>query len=106
MSRSRKALWSSGISRIALCYFVLVFFVLSALQLPRFSYVCSICTCLVLSVSSSSSCLGWAAACDYGTPWTFLLPFFFVVVYDIIKSYAKKIHMRTIGHDLLKVNMS
>ena len=20
-------------------------------------------------------CLGWAAACDCGTPWTFLLPF-------------------------------
>ena len=31
-----------------------------------------------LSVSSSSLCLGWAAACDCdcGTPVTFLLPFF------------------------------
>ena len=31
--------------------------------------------CLVLSVSSSSSslCLGRAAACDCGIPWTFLL---------------------------------
>ena len=28
-----------------------------------------------MSVSSFSSCLGWAAACDCGTPWTFLLPF-------------------------------
>ena len=27
------------------------------------------------SVSSSSSFLGSAAACDYGTPWTFLLAF-------------------------------
>ena len=36
-----------------------------------FSYVCSICACLVLS---SSSCLGWATACDCDTPWIFLLP--------------------------------
>ena len=35
----------------------------------------SICACLVLSVSSSSSCLGRAAVCNCGTPWTFLLPF-------------------------------
>ena len=28
---------------------------------------------MVLFVSSSSSCLGWAAACDCGTPWAFLL---------------------------------
>ena len=31
-------------------------------------YVCSICACLVLSVSSSSSCFGRAAVCDCGTP--------------------------------------
>ena len=31
--------------------------------------------CLVLSVSSLSWCLGWAAVCDWGSPWTFLLPF-------------------------------
>ena len=29
----------------------------------------------VLSVSSSFWCLGRPAACDCGTPWTFLLPF-------------------------------
>ena len=29
-----------------------------------------------LSVSSSFWCLGRAAVCDYGTPWTFLIPFF------------------------------
>ena len=40
-----------------------------------FSYVSSICACLDLSVSSSSWCLGRAAVCDCGTPWTFLLPF-------------------------------
>ena len=32
--------------------------------------------CLVLSVSASSWCVGRAAVCDFGTPWTFLLPFF------------------------------
>ena len=40
------------------------------------------CACFVLSVSSSSSCLGWAAACDCCTPLTFLLPFF-VLLYHI-----------------------
>ena len=39
-----------------------------------FSYVRSICACLVLSVSSSSLYLGRAAVCVCGTPWTFLLP--------------------------------
>ena len=39
-------------------------------------YVCSICACLVLFVFSSSWCLGRAAACDCGTPWTSLLHFF------------------------------
>ena len=34
-----------------------------------------------LSVSSSSWCLGRAAVCDYGTPWTFHLPFFFFFFY-------------------------
>ena len=38
------------------------YFLYRLLQLFRFSYVCSICACLVFSVSSSSSCLGWAAA--------------------------------------------
>ena len=67
-----------------LCLLFLCFSVLFALRLPRFrkrelilvlSYVCSICACLGFSVSSSSWCLGWAAVCDCGTPWTFLLPF-------------------------------
>ena len=40
-----------------------------------FSYVCSVCAYLDLSVSSSSWDLGRAAVCDCGTPWTFLLPF-------------------------------
>ena len=44
--------------------------------LSAFSYVCSDCACLDLSVSSSSYGLGRAAVCDCGTPWTFLLPLF------------------------------
>ena len=31
-----------------------------------------------LSVSSNSWCLGRATVCDCGTPWTFLLPLFFI----------------------------
>ena len=45
-------------------------------NLSVFLYVCSICACMVMSVASSSCCLGRAVVCDCGTPWTFLLPFF------------------------------
>ena len=45
-------------------------------NLSAFLYVCSICACLDMSVSSSSWGLGRAAVCDCGTPWTFLVPFF------------------------------
>ena len=64
----------------------LCFSVLLVLGLPRLgkrelilvlSYVCSVCACLGLSVSSSSLGLGRAAVCDCGTPWAFLLYSFF-----------------------------
>ena len=77
---------------LALCYF-LVFSVLLALRLPRlwerelilvvfvclfdlrlFCFVCF----LFLLVS------GKAVACDCGTPWTFLLPFYRFVVRCLI----------------------
>ena len=70
---------------LTLCHFVLVFFspfsiAITSLGEERANlsafYVCSICACLVLSVSSSSWCLGMAAVCECGTPWAFLLPFF------------------------------
>ena len=63
---------------LTLCYFVLVITSLGEerANLRAFLYVCSICACLVLSVSSSSWCLGRAAVCLSCTPWTFLLPFF------------------------------
>ena len=71
---------------LTLCYFVLVFFspfsiAITSLgeeraNLKCFSYICLICACLVLSLSSSSWLLGRAAVCDCGTPWTFLLPLF------------------------------
>ena len=63
----------------------LCFSVLLVLRLPRLGkrelilvlFVrLLVCACLDLSVSSSSWCLGRAAVCDGGTPWTFLLPFF------------------------------
>ena len=70
---------------LALCYFVLVFFSPFSIAVTWLGeerelilvlfVVCSIYACLVLSVSSSSWCLGRAAVCDCGTPWTFLLPF-------------------------------
>ena len=61
----------------------LCFSVLLVLRLPRLGkrelilvlFVCLVCACLDLTVSSSSWGLGRAAVCDCGTPWTFLLPF-------------------------------
>ena len=76
---------------LALCYFVFVFFsrfsiAVNSLGDERasrcFSYGGSICACLVLSVSFSSWCLGRAAVCDCGTPWTFLLPVFLNLLID------------------------
>ena len=71
---------------LTLCYFVFVFFsplsiVMTSLgeeraNISAFRTFVLICACLVLLVSSSFWCLGRAAVCDCGTPWTFLLPFF------------------------------
>ena len=55
-----------------LCFSVLL--VLGKRELILVLFV-RICACLDLLVSSSSWCLGRAAVCDCGTPWTFLLPF-------------------------------
>ena len=66
----------------------LCFSVLLALRLPHLGkgelilvlfvrlFVCSMCACLELSVSSSSWGLGRAAVCDCGTLRVFLLTFF------------------------------
>ena len=54
-------------------------------------FVRLVCDCLDLSISSSSWCLGNAAVCDCGTPWTFLLPFFFR---RILRCWARKWGMR------------
>ena len=68
-----------------LFYFYLFFFsVLSALRLRRLGKrelilvfdLFDLRLFVVLSVSSSSWCLGRAAVCDCGTPWTFFLPCF------------------------------
>ena len=56
---------------------MLILLVPNLLQKARyFSYVCSSCARSVLSVSSSSWCLGRAAVCDCGIAWTFHLPYF------------------------------
>ena len=66
-----------------LCFSVLLVLRLSRLGkrelIVVFSNVCSVCACLDLSGSSSFWGLGRAAVCDCGTPWTFLLPFLYVV---------------------------
>ena len=73
------------VSSLALCFFILVFFslfsiVVTSLGEERANFI-AFCMFVrfalvwFLSVSSSSWCLGRAAACDCGTPWTFLLPF-------------------------------
>ena len=61
--------------RLALCYFVLVIFspfsiVITSLgqETANLSAFVQFVLFLVSSVSSFSSCLGWAAACDCGTP--------------------------------------
>ena len=69
---------------LTMCHFVLVFFspfsiAITSLgeeraNLSAFSTFVRF-VCLDLLVSSSSWCLGRAAICDCGTPWTFLLPF-------------------------------
>ena len=71
---------------LTLCHFVLVFFspfsiAITSLgeekaNLGAFRTFVRFVLVWILSVSSSSWCLGRAAVCDCGTPWTFLLPFF------------------------------
>ena len=73
---------------LTLCHFVLGFFspfsiAITSLGEER-ANLRAFCTfvwfvCLDLSVYSSSWCLGRAAVCECGTPWTFLLPSFGVV---------------------------
>ena len=83
------ALWFILTRRFVVCLSCVILFlcfsVLLVLRLPRlgkrelilvfFLYVCLVCACLDLSVSSSCLGLGRAAVCDYGTAWTFLLLF-------------------------------
>ena len=66
----------------------LYFSVLLALRIPRLGkreltlvlFVRLFDLCLFGFVGSCSAwCLGRAAVCDCGTPWTFLLPFFLII---------------------------
>ena len=80
------ALWfilRSDLFYVLPCVILFLYFsVLLALRLPRLRKRELILVLFVrlfdlCSVSSSSWCLGRAAVCDCGIPWTFLLPFFF-----------------------------
>ena len=89
---------------LTLFYCVLVFFSIFSIaitslgeeraNLSAFRTFVSQCACLDLSVFSSSWCLERAAVCDCGTPWTFLLPFFFTSnrITELLK-----LHQRTIN---------
>ena len=81
---------------LSVCHFVLVFFSPFSIAITSLgeeranlsafrTFVRSVCACLDLSVSSSSWGLGGAAVCDCGTPWTFLLPFFFFRINQLLK---------------------
>ena len=63
---------SKAVVQVLVLLFVALWFILWG------DLFCSICACLDLLISSSSSCLGRAAVCDCGSPWTYLLPFFFL----------------------------
>ena len=61
-----------------------------------------------LSVSSSSWGLGRAAVCDCGTPWTFLLPFFFYLFRALelrqkILFSSKEVSSSPIAYDVMLV---
>ena len=61
------SLWEerANLSALRTFFFFFFFFVVVVVDLRLFGFICS----------SSSWCLGSTAACDCGTPWTFLLPF-------------------------------
>ena len=60
-------------------------------------------SCLDLSVSSSSWCLGRAAVCGCGTPWTFLLPFFVIVALPGLFSYLFAWNVKSCGDSLYEI---
>ena len=65
---------------LTMCHLVLVFFspfsiAITSLGEERTNFG-AFRACLDLSVFSSAWCLGRAAVCYCGTPWTFFLPFF------------------------------
>ena len=62
-----------------------------------FSYVCSVCACSDLSVSSSSWDLRRAAVCVCDTPWTFLLPFLPCVILFLCFSILLALRLPRLG---------
>ena len=52
-----------------------------------------------LSVFSSSLCLGRAAVCDCGTPWTFLLPFLRQSSRNVINGFVCLFYFQILTHN-------
>ena len=50
------------------------------------SWISSFYADFVFNEDSSSWCLGRAADCDCGTPWTFLLPFLVIYAFGVLKA--------------------
>ena len=80
---------------LTLCYFVLVFLSHFSIaftslgeeraNISAFRTFVRFYASLVLLVSPSSWCLGRAAVCDCGIPWTFLLPLFIKCLNFLLK---------------------
>ena len=76
--------------RLTMCHFVLVFFSPFSIAItslgeekPNLSAFCMFVWFVLVWICwfpFSSWCLGRAVVCDCGTPWTFLLPFFFFLI--------------------------
>ena len=73
---------------LTLCHFVIVFSVLLALRLPRLGkrelilvlFVRLFDLCLFGFVGFLLLLVSGKGCGDWGTPWTFLLPFFFIII--------------------------
>ena len=78
--------WATEAGNFALCILSLYFSVHLVLRLPHLGkrelnlsvFRTFVRFALVWFCMFPLICLRWAAACDYSTPWTFLVPFLFI----------------------------
>ena len=75
------------------CFWVLVSIVIAwgreGFLCASHVFVCLFCTHQFLSFFSSTWCQGWTAACNCGTPWTFLLT---ILIVSVHARYSKMQH--------------